>query len=43
MDFTITSNIKKGNCNIDDFYPMPNGEKKLNVSANNGNVEIEFI
>ncbi len=40
-DFAIQSEIKKGESNLPDN--KDSGEKILNVSSNNGNVEIEFV
>lgn len=40
-DFSIESNIKKGKSNLPDN--KNGGEKMLNVSNNNGNVNIEFV
>ena len=40
-DFAIQSNIKKGECNLPDN--KDGGEKTLNVSGNNGDVNIEFV
>lgn len=40
-DFSIQSEIKKGESNLPDN--KDSGEKKLNVSCNNGDVDIEFV
>ena len=40
-DFSIRSETKKGKSNLPDN--KEDGEKTLNVSSNNGNVDIEFI
>lgn len=40
-DFSIQSEIKKGESNLPDH--KDSGEKTLNVSSNNGNVNIEFV
>ena len=40
-DFAIQSEIKKGESNLPDN--KDSGEKTLNVSSNNGDVNIEFI
>lgn len=40
-DFAIQSEIKKGESNLPDN--KDNGEKKLNVTCNNGDVSIEFV
>ena len=40
-DFSIHSEIKKGESNLPDN--KDSGEKKLNVSCNNGNINIEFV
>lgn len=40
-EFAIQSEIKKGECNLPDN--KDGGEKTLNVSSNNGDVNIEFI
>lgn len=40
-DFSIQSEIKKGESNLPDN--KNSGEKTLNVSSNNGNVDIEFV
>lgn len=40
-DFSIQSEIKKGESNLPDH--KGSGEKALNVSSNNGNVNIEFV
>lgn len=40
-DFAIQSEIKKGDSNLPSN--KDSGEKSLNVSCNNGNVDIEFI
>ncbi|HIT01763.1 MAG TPA: DUF4097 family beta strand repeat protein [Candidatus Enterenecus merdae] len=40
-DFTIRSEIKKGDSNLPD--QKDGGEKTLNVSSNNGDVNIEFV
>lgn len=40
-EFTIQSEIKKGESNLPDN--KDGGEKTLNVSSNNGNVNIEFV
>ena len=39
-DFSIQSEIKKGESNLPDN--KDSGQKKLNVSGNNGDVNIEF-
>lgn len=39
-DYAIQSNIKKGESNLPD--QKDDGEKRLNVSCNNGNINIEF-
>lgn len=40
-EFAIQSEIKKGESNLPDN--KDGGEKTLNVSSNNGNVNIEFV
>jgi len=40
-DFAIQSEIKKGESNLPDN--KDSGEKKLNVTCNNGDVSIEFV
>ena len=40
-DFTIQTEIKKGETNLPDN--KDGGEKTLNVSGNNGDVNIEFV
>lgn len=40
-DFAIQSEIKKGDSNLPDN--KDSGEKSLNVSCNNGDVDIEFV
>ncbi len=40
-DFAIQSEIKKGESNLPDN--KDSGEKKLNISCNNGDVSIEFV
>lgn len=40
-DFSISSEIKKGESNLPDH--KDGGEKTLNVSGNNGDVNIEFV
>ena len=40
-DFAIRSEIKKGKSNLPDN--KTGGEKTLNVSSNNGNVNIELV
>ena len=40
-DFSIQSKIKKGESNLPDN--KDSGEKALNVTGNNGNVDIEFV
>lgn len=40
-DFEIQSEIKKGKCNLPES--KPGGEKTLNVSCNNGDVNIELV
>ena len=40
-DFSIQSEIKKGESNLPDH--KDSGEKTLNVSSNNGDVNIEFV
>ena len=40
-DFSIQSEIKKGESNLPDH--KDSGEKMLNVSSNNGDVNIEFV
>lgn len=40
-DFSIQSEIKKGESNLPDN--KDSGEKALNVSNNNGNINIEFV
>ena len=40
-DFSIQSEIKKGESNLPD--QKDGGEKTLNVSGNNGDVDIEFV
>lgn len=40
-DFAIQSEIKKGESNLPDN--KDGGEKKLNVSGNNGDVNIELV
>ena len=40
-DFSIHSEIKKGESNLPDN--KDSGEKKLNVSCNNGDVDIELV
>ena len=40
-DFSIQSEIKKGKSNLPDN--KDSGEKTLNVSSNNGNVDIQFV
>lgn len=40
-DFSIQSEIKKGESNLPDN--KDSGEKTLNVSSNNGNVDIQFV
>ncbi|MBN1047028.1 hypothetical protein DVW08_17000 [Clostridium botulinum] len=40
-DFTISCDIKKGDCNLP--TDKQNGVKTLNVSNNNGDVDIEFV
>ena len=40
-DFSIQSAIKQGESNLPDH--KDSGEKTLNVSSNNGNVNIEFV
>ena len=40
-DFAIQSEIKKGESNLPDN--KDGGEKTLNVSSNNGDVNIEFV
>ena len=40
-DFVIQSEIKKGKSNLPDN--KDDGEKALNVSSNNGNVDIMFV
>lgn len=40
-DFAIQSSIKKGECNLPDN--KDGGEKTLNVSGNNGDIDIEFV
>lgn len=40
-DFAIQSSIKKGDSNLPDH--KDSGEKALNVSCNNGNVDIELV
>lgn len=39
-DFAILANVKKGESNLAD---KAQGEKQLNISANNGNVQIDFV
>lgn len=39
-DFAISCKIKKGDCNLPD---KEDGEKALNVSENNGDVDITFV
>lgn len=40
-DFSIQSEIKKGECNLPDT--KEGGEKALDVSGNNGDINIEFV
>ena len=40
-DFAIQSDIKKGNCNLPEL--KNGGEKALNVSCNNGDVDIALV
>ena len=40
-DFAITTTIKKGDSNLP--AQKDGGEKTLNVTANNGDINIEFI
>ena len=40
-DFSIQSEIKKGESNLPDN--KNGGEKTLNISSNNGDVNIEFV
>ena len=40
-DFAIQSEIKKGGSNLPDN--KDSGKKTLNVSSNNGNVDIQFV
>ena len=40
-DFAVRSEIKKGESNLPDR--KDSGEKTLNVSCNNGDVNIEFV
>lgn len=40
-NFSIQSKIKKGESNLPDN--KDSGEKTLNISSNNGNVDIEFV
>ena len=40
-DFAIQTEIKKGDCNLPDN--KTDGTKTLNVSSNNGDVDIEFV
>ena len=40
-DFAIQSEVKKGESNLPDN--KNDGEKELNVSGNNGNINIEFV
>ena len=40
-DFAISSEIKKGECNLPET--KNGGEKTLNVSGNNGDINIEFV
>ena len=40
-DFAIQSNVKKGECNLPEI--KNGGEKTLNVSGNNGDVNIELV
>lgn len=39
--FSIQSNVKKGDCNLP--AKKENGSKNLTASANNGNINIEFV
>lgn len=39
-DFAISSKVKKGESNLPN---KTGGEKTLNVSANNGDIDIEFV
>lgn len=39
-DFTIDSEVKKGDCNLPEH--KPGGGKTLSVSANNGDIDIEL-
>ena len=40
-DFAIQSEIKKGDSNLPNN--KESGKKKLNVSGNNGDINIEFL
>ena len=40
-DYAIFCNVKKGNCNLP--YEKQDGSKTLNVTVNNGDIEIDFI